>query len=123
MARETWPAILMITSSPAPASVEFRDQRVAVIATRRAPLYTPPLPSRPKQRQQIILYPAPIIPTPSQTGVQGIPIPPGSGHRGQEDTQFWYFRGAPLALDVFPGMSGAGRGLEERETRLRIRRS
>ena len=30
-------------------------------------------------------------------------------HRGQEDSPSWYFPGVPLGLDVFPGISGAGR--------------
>ena len=46
---------------------------------------------------------------PCQTGVQGIRLPPGT-RPGQEGTRPWYFRGAPLGLDVFPGMSGAGPG-------------
>ena len=34
----------------------------------------------------------------------------------------WYFRGVPLSLDVFPGISRAGRGLEGREVHLCRRR-
>ena len=64
-----------------------------------------------------------IIPTPCQTGVQVIPTLPKNGQRGQEDGSFWYFPGLPLGLDMVPGISGAGKGLEARETRLRLRRS
>src|ERR1019366_7118630 len=53
--------------------------------------------------------PGPDNPPPCQTGVQGIRLPPGT-RPGQEGTRPWYFRGAPLGLDVFPGMSGAGPG-------------
>jgi hypothetical protein len=58
---------------------------------------------------------AAIIPTPCQPGFQGIPILPGTRRRDQEDGSSWYFRGAPLVLDVFPGTSRAGRDLEGRE--------
>src|ERR1035437_2636531 len=33
----------------------------------------------------------------------------------REDGPFWYFLGAPLGSDVFPGMSGAGSGWRRRE--------
>jgi hypothetical protein len=52
---------------------------------------------------------AAIIPTPGQTEVQRIPSLRGTSQRGQEDGVSWYFLGLPLGLDLFPGMSGAGR--------------
>src|ERR1017187_1771165 len=52
---------------------------------------------------------------PYLAGVQEIPIPSGTCHCGQEDTPSWYFLGSPLALEVFLGMSRAGRGWRARE--------
>src|ERR1035441_10099805 len=34
----------------------------------------------------------------------------------QEGGPLWHFRGFPLGLDVFPGMSGARRGLEAKRS-------
>src|ERR1017187_5053508 len=41
------------------------------------------------------------------------PIPPRSASPRKKMTQSWYFRGAPLGLDMVPGMSGAGRDPEQ----------
>jgi hypothetical protein len=49
---------------------------------------------------------AAIISTPCRTGLQEIPILPGTRHRRQEDSPSWYFRGVPLGRDLFPGTSG-----------------
>ena len=53
------------------------------------------------------------------------------GLPAQEDGPFWYFRGVPLGLDVFPGMSGGRKkpdarrstGKHQRAWRLGDRRS
>jgi hypothetical protein len=82
-----------------------------------APAYFPRVVLPPAMNQ------AAIISTPCLAGIQGVPIPPGNGHRGKEDGPSCYFPGLPLGLDMVPGISGAGTGLEARETRLRIRRS
>src|ERR1039457_4243374 len=39
-----------------------------------------------------------------------------SASPAQEDGPFWHFQGAPLGLDVFRGISGAGRGLETKRS-------
>jgi hypothetical protein len=52
-------------------------------------------------------------PHPLPTGFQGIPTRPGSGQRGQEDGPSWYFLGVPVASNMVPGISGAGRGPEQ----------
>jgi hypothetical protein len=64
--------------------------------------------------------PASITPTPARPDFQESPSSP-EAVAAQDDGLLWYFQGVPLVLDVLPGMSRAGRGLEARETRLRIR--
>ena len=50
---------------------------------------------------------APINPHPQPDRSPRNPPSPLERVPVREDAQSWYFRGAPLALDVFPGMSGA----------------
>src|ERR1017187_8087461 len=57
-------------------------------------------------------------PHPGHTGVQEIPILPGTRDRRQADGPLWYFLGLPLGLEIFRGMSGAGAGPEAQEKYL-----
>ena len=87
---------------PEPVTTELRQRSVPRLcsATR-----SPPGQQVPAANQ------AAIIPTPDRQDSKESPSSPAAV-AGQGNTPFWYFRGAFLGLDVFPGMSGAGRGLE-----------
>src|ERR1017187_5545454 len=52
-------------------------------------------------------------PNPRPERISKNPTPPRSASPRKKMTQSWYFRGAPLGLDMVPGMSGAGRDPEQ----------
>ena len=60
---------------------------------------------------------ATIVPTPSRQDSRESPSSP-EHVAAREDGPSWYCRGAPLGLDLVPGMSGAGRCLKGREARV-----
>src|ERR1039458_441817 len=98
MARETCPAMLIITSSPAPDSDSSVTSVCRLSCSQKSCAAVDPHPCR----QPSVDNPHP---QPGQTSKES----PSSPERVpvQEDAQSWYFRRLPLGLDVFPGISGA----------------
>src|ERR1035437_3529995 len=106
MARETCPAMLKITFVASARFRKLRYQRVPVVVLQKSCAAVDPHPRREPSgdHPHSLSGRSPRNPHPSPEAVTA-----------QGDGRFWYFRGAPLGLDAFPGMSGAGRGWRRRE--------